>query len=78
MSVPAASPPPRPDASLRIGGAKSNVDITIDGHILLLRDMMQAVRDGREPMIPPEDARKAVDVICKIYRSSRAGAPVAF
>ena len=70
--------PPRPRASLRIGGAKSNVDITIDGHILLLRDMMQAVRDGREPMIPPEDARKAVDVICKIYRSSRAGAPVAF
>lgn len=70
--------PERPDSNMKVGGSKSNVDITIDGHVMLLQDMMEAVRENRAPMIPPEDAQTAVRVICKIYESTRTGKPVRF
>ena len=59
-----------------MGGAGSNIDITIDGHVALLRDLAQAVREDREPILPPEDALAAIKVICGIYESSRTGRPV--
>ena len=68
--------PPRPGDGVAMGGAGSNIDITIDGHVALLRDLAQAVREDREPMLPPEDAVLAVKVICGIYESSRTGQPV--
>lgn len=73
-----ADAPPRPGAGVEVGGSKSNVDITIDGHVALLRDMAEAVREGREPVLPPEDAVLAVKVICSIYESTRTGRPVHF
>ncbi len=73
------SAPPRPDLGDDVvGGAKNPIDIGIYGHICLLRDIAQAVRDGREPMLPPEEAALAVQVICAIYQSSRTGRPVQF
>ena len=45
---------------------------------MLLKDMYEAVRDDREPMIPPEDARMAVTVIYKIYESTRTGKVIQF
>lgn len=70
--------PQRPEAGIAMGGAKSNIDITIDGHVALLRDLMEAVRDDREPMLPPEAAVLAVKVICGIYESTKTGMPVKF
>jgi predicted dehydrogenase len=69
----AENAPVRPDSNMKVGGSKSNVDITIDGHVILLRDMKEAVEQDRKPMIPPEDAQTAVKVICKIYESTKAG-----
>lgn len=69
---------PRPDAGERVGGAKSAVDIGIYGHICLLRDIAEAVREDRSPMIPPQDAELAVKVICAAYESSEKGTQVAF
>ena len=69
--------PLRPDLGDDVvGGAKNPIDIGIYGHICLLRDIAQAVRDDRAPMIPPEEAMLAVQVICGIYESSRQGKPV--
>ena len=73
-----ANAPPRPDTGIAMGGAKSNIDITIDGHVELLRDLAEAVRSGREPVLPPEDAVLAVKVICAIYESTRTGKAVHF
>lgn len=70
--------PTRPDTGVAMGGAKSNIDITIDGHVELLRDLAESVRDDREPVLPPEDAVLAVKVICAIYESTRTGKPVHF
>ena len=71
-----ASAPPRPDSGERVGGAADPAQIGNYGHICLLRDIAQAVRDDREPLIPPRDAALAVRVICAIYESTRRGAPV--
>jgi len=69
--------PPRPDSGDEIvGGAKNPVNIGIYGHVCLLRDINEAVRDNRPPMLPPEDASLAVRVICSIYESTRTGLPV--
>ena len=68
--------PLRPDLGEAVGGAKNPIDIGIYGHICLLRDIAQAVREDRAPMLPPEEAALAVKVICGIYESSRQGRPV--
>jgi UDP-N-acetyl-2-amino-2-deoxyglucuronate dehydrogenase len=38
-----------------------------------LRDIFAALREGREPPIPGEEARKAVEIILGIYRAARSG-----
>ncbi len=71
--------PLRPDlGSDVVGGAKNPIDIGIYGHICLLRDIAQAVRDDRAPMLPPEEAALAVKVICAVYESTKTGLPVKF
>lgn len=46
------------------------------GHYRFIEDMAKAVLEGREPMVPGEDARKAVDIILAIYQSSRTRSEV--
>ena len=68
--------PQRPDLGEAVGGAKNPIDIGIYGHICLLRDIAEAVREDRAPMLPPQEAALAVKVICGIYESSRLGKSV--
>lgn len=70
--------PPRPDAGERVGGSSDPAEISNYGHIHLLGDLADAVREDREPCIPPREASLAVRVICAIYESTRTGAPVTF
>lgn len=46
------------------------------GHYAFIEDMALAVREGREPLVPGAEARKAVDVILAIYESARTGREV--
>lgn len=55
------------------GGSADNKAISATGHQLLVQDLVEAIRLDREPMIPGEEARKAVDLILAIYESSRTG-----
>jgi predicted dehydrogenase len=43
-----------------------------------LREIFKALREGREPPIPGEEARKAVEIILGIYRAARSGQRVPF
>ncbi len=70
--------PVRPDAGEVVGGSKSNVNISIYGHIHLLEDIANAVREDRPAMIPPRDAMEAVRVICSIYQSTRENRIIQF
>lgn len=45
-------------------------------HTPLVRDLAEAIETGREPLIPPGEGRKAVDIILAIYESSRTGKEV--
>lgn len=63
------------------GGAGTAADplagLSIYGHVQHVADLAAAIRENREPMIPGSEARRAVEVIKAIYKSSReGGAPI--
>jgi predicted dehydrogenase len=47
-------------------------------HRLQIEDMIQAIESDREPRVNGLEARKAVEIICGIYRSAQQGIEVAF
>lgn len=74
------SAPPQPDpmGAESVGGSRDPSQISNYGHICLLEDLANAIREERAPMIPPEDAMAAVEVICAIYESTRKHGEVTF
>ncbi len=74
----AENAPVRPDMGERVGGASDPTKIGNYGHVCLLRDLANAVREDRSPCIPPQEANLAVKVICAIYESTNTGLPVVF
>jgi predicted dehydrogenase len=40
--------------------------------------MARAIRDGRPPMIPASEGRRAVDLILAMYESARTGREITF
>ena len=65
-----------PEAGDGFGGANCGWSSTNTGHTLQVQDMAEAVLEGRQPMIPGEEARKAVNLVLAIYESSRIGKEV--
>lgn len=45
--------------------------LPMTSHVPVVRDMADAILTGRDPMVTPRNARKAVDLILSIYRSSQ-------
>ena len=58
------------------GGSSSPGAISGEGHRRLIADLVEAVQQGRAPMIPGADARKAIALVLAIYESARSQAPV--
>jgi predicted dehydrogenase len=58
------------------GGTSSPGAITAEGHRQLIADLVDALREGRAPMIPGSEARKAVALVLAIYRAVRNGTSV--
>lgn len=54
------------------------VDATRHYHALQIRDFLQSILEGREPMVTGEDGRKTVEIFTAIYRSQRERRPVTF
>ena len=48
------------------------------GHIPLYRDFYESIDQGRDPAVPGEEGRKAVDIVLAIYKSHLTGKPVKF
>jgi predicted dehydrogenase len=67
-----AFPPKQVDAA----GMVADAGAPAAGHDWLVADMTRAVREGREPYVPGESARKGVDLILAIYESARTGREV--
>ena len=51
--------------------AFASVNATNHYHALQIRDFLQAIRDGRPPLVTGEDGRAVVELFSAIYRSSR-------
>lgn len=47
-------------------------------HMEQLKDFVEAIQTGREPLITLEDGRRTVELITGIYRAQRDGKPVKF
>lgn len=59
-----------PDVNNSMGGVNCQYNETNYGHIYLVEDMALAVLEDRDPMIGPDEGRKAVEIILAIYESS--------
>ena len=46
------------------------------GHSALYADVLDAIRDGCEPLVSGEKGRKALEIILAIYKSQKTGLPV--
>jgi predicted dehydrogenase len=44
-----------------------------EGHEAVVADFVTAVHEGRDPMVPAEEARKAIDINLAAYRSAETG-----
>ena len=50
--------------------------VSADGHTLIIEDLVKAIRNDREPVIPIASAKHAVEIACAIYKSARTGKTV--
>lgn len=58
------------------GGATDPSAIDYSGHREQFRDVIEAIQQGRQPLINGPEAKKSVEIICGIYESARKGQPV--
>ena len=52
-------------------GANDPTAINFDGHQKNFEEVVQAIREGRQPSVNALEARKAVALICAIYESAQ-------
>lgn len=65
------------DTSPAIQGGSSNpMAMTHEGHRQLVDDLVCALREGRPPMIPGSETRRAVALVLAIYEAARRGSRV--
>ena len=57
-------------------GSSDPMAMTHEGHRLLVADLVDALREGRAPMIPGAEARRAVSLVLSIYEAARSGSRV--
>lgn len=67
----------RPPDAVDIGSGASNpMAISSAGHTVQISDMVRAINEDRPPLVDGREARKPVEIISAIYRSSQTGKPV--
>ena len=54
-------------------GSSDPMAVSFDGHTQIITDMVEAIKEDREPMINLESTRHAVEIINAIFESGRSG-----
>ncbi|MFD4672521.1 Gfo/Idh/MocA family protein [Lentzea sp. NPDC058450] len=62
------------DRSSVVIGEGDSLDVA---HLAQYTDFLEAVQDGRPPLVTTADARRALAVVLAVYESARTGTPVA-
>jgi predicted dehydrogenase len=60
------------------GGAGDPMSISYEGHRRQIQDLAEAIISGKEAKLSGREGRRAVQLICGIYESAKAGKPVKF
>jgi predicted dehydrogenase len=73
-----ASDPPvaARDRSPALTGASNPASIPVDDHAGQLRDVVRAIRTGRQPAVDGREGRRSVEVVLAIYEAARSGRAV--
>jgi predicted dehydrogenase len=58
------------------GVSRDPMAVAADGHMLIVEDMVKAIRQDREPAISLKSATHAVEIVCAIFKSARSGREV--
>jgi UDP-N-acetyl-2-amino-2-deoxyglucuronate dehydrogenase len=56
-----------------VGSSSDPAAIGLEGHILQINDMVDAIVEGRKPIVDQYEGRKPVEIILSIYESSNTG-----
>jgi predicted dehydrogenase len=64
------------ESAEKAGGTADPRAIGTQGHVRQVQDLIEAIREDRDPMVTGPEARKAVEIILGIYFSARTGQPV--
>jgi UDP-N-acetyl-2-amino-2-deoxyglucuronate dehydrogenase len=56
--------------------ASGPADFDFADHQTVIEDMAEAVRTGREPLIPASSARVTLEIVLSMYKSARLGQPM--
>jgi len=56
---------------------RAGLERGVQAHADQIQDVIEAIREGREPRLSGREARRAVELILAIYRSSETGEVVA-
>jgi UDP-N-acetyl-2-amino-2-deoxyglucuronate dehydrogenase len=74
--------PPEVHGSLAAPGtlpsaaAANPAGLDVDSHAAQIGDLLAALEEGRPPAVTGEDGRAALEVVCAVYESARAGRAV--
>lgn len=66
------------DDPAALQGASDPAAITATGHVAHIKDMIDAIRENREPFMNGPEGRSALELIIGVYRSARTGERVQF
>ncbi len=66
--IPFAPSPIKEDAK---SGAANPLDIDISGHKSAISDIINAIRENREPKVPPSEAIRSVILVNALYKANR-------
>ena len=68
---------PAPAQAASVGAASDPTQISADIFVRNIDQIARAAREGRQPITSAEEHRKAVEIICAIYKSAQTGKRVA-
>ena len=73
---------PRPEQVLAQWGGQAPVPggvgatptgMGAEGHTRLVADLVRAIREGRKPLVPGEEGRRALALVLAVYEAARTG-----
>jgi predicted dehydrogenase len=59
-----------------VNTAANAAALDVASHAAQIADLLTAVEEGREPSVTGRDGRDALELVCAVYESARAGRPV--